>query len=91
MALPQVASVLQPKIVRFSKNFYVVTLVNVTLTEFKTRSEARIFARDLFRVLRRASSGVSNDVAGFGNAFSSWFTQAVSVPGLVVPPPIIDT
>lgn len=91
MALPQVASELQPKIVRFSKDQYWVTLVGFNFAEFRTRSEARICARDLYRVLRRLSSGLLTEPVEFANALQSWFSQAVSVPGLVVPPPIIST
>jgi hypothetical protein len=89
MALPLVAPEMDPKVVRLSSSSYGVRLLGAIPVTFNTRSSAHICARELRRFLRRCSDGSGVDPTLLATLISTWFAQAVSEPGLVVPPPIV--
>jgi len=76
---------------RLAAEEYGVRMLSTTFAEFKTRSQAQICAKHLNRFMRRVSQANFVDPALLQLAMSSWFTRAVTVPGEVVPPPVIST
>lgn len=91
MGLPQLKQDMLAKVSKMGPNFYVARLLDQPLADFRTRSQARICAREITRFLRRVSQADFVDVVSIQVGIGKWFSRAVTVPGEVVPPPIIST
>lgn len=89
MPLPFVRKDMKVAVVRLSSDVYVIRCLGFSISEFPSRSTARIAAKDINRFLRRCSSGTGTDPEALALFIGNWFTTAVTSTGAVIPPPVI--